>query len=29
MYLPHHSPHLNPIEQSWRLIKYVLKHHNI
>lgn len=29
IYLPPYSPHLNPIEQVWRLIKRELKHHYI
>jgi transposase len=29
IYLPPYSPHLNPIEQIWRLIKRELKHHYI
>lgn len=29
IYLPPYSPHLNPIEQVWRLIKHELKHHYI
>lgn len=29
IYLPPYSPHPNPIEQVWKLLKHETKHHNI